>query len=60
MMESVLGLIIFILWIFPSRKIEDVSVGIRAILDPRTRPLVPNTSLEAKHSICSGVIATNT
>ena len=62
MMESVLDFIIlkFILWIFPSRKIEDVSVGIRAILDLRTRPLVPNTSLEAKHSIGRGVIVTNT
>ena len=40
MMESVLDFIIlkFIMWIFPLRKIEDVSVGIRAILDPRTRP----------------------
>ena len=62
MMESVLGFIIlkFILWIFPSRKIEDVLVGIRAILDLRTRPLVPNTSLEAKHPTGSGDIATNT
>ena len=62
MMESVLGFIIlkFIMWIFPSRKIGDVLVGIKAILDPRTRPLVPNTSVEAKHSIYSGVIATNT
>jgi hypothetical protein len=61
MMESVLDFIIlkFILWIFPSRKIEDVSVGIRAILDPRTRLLVPNTSIEAKHTICRGVIATD-
>ena len=62
MMELVLGFIIlkFIMWIFPSEKIKDVSVGIRVILDPMTRPLVPNTSVEAKHSICSGVIVTNT
>ena len=62
MMESVLGFIIlkFILLNFPSRKIEDVLVGIRAILDLRTRPVVPNTSLEVKHSIYSGVVATNT
>ena len=35
MMESVLGFIIlkFILWIFPSRKIEDVSRG-RTWVDP--------------------------
>jgi hypothetical protein len=39
------------LWIFPLRKIEIVSVGIRAILDPRMRLVEPNTSLEAKHLV---------
>ena len=55
MMESVLGLSYYNSFCgFSLRgKIEDVSVGIRAILDLRMRPLVPNTSVEAKHSISS-------
>ena len=62
MMESVPGFIIlkFILWIFPSWKIEDVSAGIRAILDLRTRPLGPNTSIIANHPVCCRVIVANT
>jgi hypothetical protein len=47
------------LWIFPSRKIKIVLGGIRAILDPRTRPVEPNTSLEAKQSVCYRVTDAN-
>jgi hypothetical protein len=44
-------IIIRIYGFFPSRKIEIVSGGIRAILDPRIRPVELNTSLEAKQPV---------
>ena len=36
-----------------------VTGGIRAILDLRTRPLGPNTSLEANNLVCYRVIVAN-
>ena len=48
------------MWIFPSWKIKIVLVGIKAILDPRSRPLGPNTSIEANLPVCCRTIGANT
>jgi hypothetical protein len=52
--------LLFISMDFPSWKIGIITIGIRATLDPRMRPLGPNTRLEAKHLIYCRTIGANT